>query len=594
MKLADKKKRNIKLNTDRLEEIDSLTTGRTYGIDHDLLKQADEDRLKITDTIKKINNRNSHLVSSGMIEFFTSMIYEDDFNKNKNKNIMNEIKRDKTFEKMLSETNITELSNLFNSEKERIDLYTEYEAVINYIPQVYQALDAMADAVLSPDDYSKKVLDITYNGEENSSINDHNKIINNVNRLEDKYNIEDRLKKIIFKSLYLGDSFILVNSLKEEFDQLLTEDTNNFIKNESVILNESNLILSEEELSAFKELFIESKEEKNKDKSNKTLVSDDKIRDQLLDMLNNNIEYSTNSNSLIEKELKMANEFKSKYDTEAFIKKTLKDNTDTNSSKMFTNVDENEKKRYSSLNMNITGNEKYSKKKFKDIDIKGSYVKELDPTKVFKLNMGSTCFGYFYIETDLPERKNQAHMVSTQITDFRLRTSADITTSNVDDELNNPKIKLITDVFGRALSNKVDKKFIEDNREFKLVMYELLKKDYITKKRVRIVYLEPDSVFHFAPEFDDDGYGISKLSKILFTCKLYIATLITNLMMKLSRSIDHRAFYIETGLSKDIEATVQSFIRNIKSKEVRLNDLQTIDTIFKSIGQLIIVDFKIF
>ena len=56
-------------------------------------------------------------------------------------------------------------------------------------------------------------------------------------------------------------------------------------------------------------------------------------------------------------------------------------------------------------------------------------------------------------------------------------------------------------------------------------------------------------------------------------------------MLKLSRSADHRTFYIETGLSNDIEGIIQDFVREIRAKEVKMADLNSIDTILNNIGQ---------
>lgn len=605
----NKNKRKISVDTKNFQDIQKITAGRTYGVDQTFFNDIEEDRERIKKAIKDVNERHNEIAGNGYIEFFTSMIFEEDKN-NKNKNNSNNtpsVESQKAFNNLLSSTNSVSLGAMFENEKERINLYDEYESVMNFIPQVYQAIDAIADAILSPDDYSKDILSAFYDGTENPSTEEHKKILKNISLLEDKYKFEDKLKKIIFKSLYLGDSFVLVSSLKKEFNKILTEDAQ--IYNESISLSESNFNISEEEISAFRELFLE---EENTEKINKKLTakeerankvnkaqSDKKLKKDIISMFNNNVEFTNNSSSLFEKEIKLAKEFKTtpiQSDYESIIRKKVKEmnNDDISSSLLFTNVDEKEKKRHYTA-MNNTSFEDGKGKKVTDTDITGSYIKVLDPSRIVKLRMGSTCFGYFYIETELPNRKAHSSItMSSRLTDFKLKNPVDIANSNVDEELNNPKIKLITDIFGRALASKVDKKFVEDNREFKTIIYELLKQEYITKKRIRIVYLGPDEVFHFKPEEGEDGYGVSKLEKVLFTCKIYIATLVTNLMMKLSRSADHRAFYVETGLSKDIEGTVQSFMRDIKSKEVKLNDLQTIDTIFRSIGQLIIADGKVF
>ena len=98
-----------------------------------------------------------------------------------------------------------------------------------------------------------------------------------------------------------------------------------------------------------------------------------------------------------------------------------------------------------------------------------------------------------------------------------------------------------------------------------------------------MTFLQPDEVFHFKLD-SNDTYGISKYAKSLFSAKIYLATLITNLMQKVSRGRDKRAFYVDTGMDDDIEGVVQSFIRDIKSREITTNTMNNITTLLNSVG----------
>jgi hypothetical protein len=190
----------------------------------------------------------------------------------------------------------------------------------------------------------------------------------------------------------------------------------------------------------------------------------------------------------------------------------------------------------------------------------------------------------YYIEDE-----GDAKILSTNLNSFmslELRGQSDVHLHGDIDERRDPKVRLIADIFTRNLCKRMDKEFLEKNKEFKEIMYELIRDEYIVKNRIRITYLPPDEVVHMTiDENEETGYGTSKFKKILFTAKLYLAVLTCTLMMKISRSADRRTFYIETGLSKDVEGIIQGFVRDIKTKEIKLNDIKTIDSIFRSIGQ---------
>ncbi|PTU25707.1 hypothetical protein DA469_22365 [Bacillus subtilis] len=143
--------------------------------------------------------------------------------------------------------------------------------------------------------------------------------------------------------------------------------------------------------------------------------------------------------------------------------------------------------------------------------------------------------------------------------------------------------EIIANVFIKGISKKIDNEFIKDNKEFKDYIYALLKEKYITEKKVKITYLAPDEVVHFMTD-SDELYGQSKLARSLFFAKLYLATLITELMQKISRGRDKRLVYVETGLDADIEGAIQGVVKDIKSKEIQTDILKSVSTILNSIG----------
>jgi hypothetical protein len=570
----------FKKDMEIINVLDRETNNRIYGVNKDLIDSNKANNERVKDTINKVNKKYTQITGNNIIEFFNSSIYQntkDDNKKSiKNKQEGNHRSTD-NFNKALESINNTGLlNNVFFQEKERIRLYSEYQSIEYYIPIVHQAIEAIADAIISPDDYSKEVFEKEYGDSHIVDDNTSKKVLDNLEIIENIYDIEGKAKKWIRESLIQGDKFVSVLRYKDEFDKLLSEDGT--FMNESTLLNEDNFILNESEMEILNELF-----ENEDGKVN--------IKQEFVDMVNNAITFTSNPAVLFEDSIKVSKDFvftstdfNSSFES---IKNTVlkKDKANKNTSIIDNaNADKLIKdlnKANDNLNINPESNNK--KKDFKS-DINGSYIKELNPESVIKLKVNNTCFGYYYVEGSADHIKNFSSVNTTgKYTDIQLRKNLDFL--ELDDALANPKSKIVLDIFSKALSTKLNKKFIEDNKEFKQVIFELLKQGYITQKRVKIVFLKPEEVFHFRSMEGEDGYGISELKKVMFTCKLYLSVLISNLMMKLSRSVDHRAFYIETGLSNDVENVIQSFIRDIKTKEVKLSDIETIDTIFKSIGK---------
>ena len=60
-------------------------------------------------------------------------------------------------------------------------LYTEYDLIVEYIPQLYQALNVYVDNIISPDDFTKDIFNIFYNDKDISGNEaEVNSILNNL------------------------------------------------------------------------------------------------------------------------------------------------------------------------------------------------------------------------------------------------------------------------------------------------------------------------------------------------------------------------------------------------------------------------------
>src|SRR5699024_4249554 len=161
-----------------------------------------------------------------------------------------------------------------------------------------QGLEAIADAIVSPDDYSKKIFNFNYINEFDELNNVSRKVFTNIETLEDIYKIEEYAKDWIYETLEKGDKFVAVLKYKKEFDNILTEDTS--LINESIIISESNLIINEEEDKLLKEIFLSEGSDNIKNYNYKK---------DIVDMINENLIFSTNSTLLYESDKIINNDF---------------------------------------------------------------------------------------------------------------------------------------------------------------------------------------------------------------------------------------------------------------------------------------------
>lgn len=547
---------------DSINDNSKATTNALFGSDQGFIDRNAADFDQIRGTIKRVTEKYKQVTGEGIIEFMTKMVIDDERTTQKAKKDQMQSQGNLDLNQVLENPNNGIVNELFLKEKTRFNLYDDYEALFEYIPQLAQAVEVFVDNIMSPDDFTKDIFSIFYDNKNVSDMSSEQRVIANIKNLEETYKIENKAKDWVRKTLIKGDQFIAILPLEKEFNRIIGEDGILFNEHtDTVLFNEDSVVLSEHDEELLNGYLSES--------ADKSKVN---WKEDLMKIMNENITYSENRYSVIKEELLMESDFSSLNVRDEFKPTRLTDLAAT-------------KKQNKSVKELLTSdslllNDRETKNE--NVVINGSFIKELDPRRVVKIKMGETCFGYYYIETN-DDRMSYTTNSFNSTTSFQLKMASDM--RNDTEQIADPKTRLIVDVFAKNISKKLNKKFIEANKEFKNVIYELVKQDYIIKKRVNIVYLPPNEVEHLMIHENEDGYGTSRFKKILFTSKLYLAVLTTTLMMKISRSVDHRTFYIETGLSKDVEGIIQSFVREIKSKEVKLSDLKSIDSIFNNIGQ---------
>lgn len=497
----DKLKKDI--NKDN-KNINSQLFGGIDTTNNDFNDTSKDPQLALEQKLKNINNKYKEVTGSNIMEFFNKQelnnASSDDNNasskNNRNKNKMDQILRNSNGE-------------FFLEEKDRFFRYEDYRLIDSYIPEVSKCIDLYRDCILSPDDLTKKSLEFFYDEISLSGDKEETEfIVSNLNQLKKTYKLEKKFKNDLREVLLLGDLFYLVMPYETGFNKILKED--DIFINHDDDLDNYGLTLTEnlfdfENDDNFQELFKEEKALSNKSKKSQQYEEDVKnAKKDILDSINNNIKY-----------------FKDPIDLISDIKQ-----------------------------------EKNSSNQELNVDINGSIFKKIEPENILKLELDDQVLGYIYVEktnatngnrTDNPNASPNSLRSSTTGSTINTTDSLGYGTNDVfnsrydylqrDQSRVKTKYELISSIFVKGISKKINKDFLKKNQEFKELIYSLIYNEYITKKQIKMTFIEPQYIFHFS--LNSSGvYGISKCSKALFFSKIYLATLLTNLMQKIIRGRD--------------------------------------------------------
>ena len=150
---------------------------------------------------------------------------------------------------------------------------------------------------------------------------------------------------------------------------------------------------------------------------------------------------------------------------------------------------------------------------------------------------------------------------------------------------NSVKEKTVVDVIANGIIKSFNKKYLEDNEEFReLIINSLLYND-MYKRKLHYQFIPADHICRFTVNEDEDGNGTSMLYGSLFYAKLYLSILIFNMITHLDKSQDTRINYVkQSGIDKDIINKCNNIARQIRSKQISIADLMDYSSIYGKIG----------
>ena len=207
---------------------------------------------------------------------------------------------------------------------------------------------------------------------------------------------------------------------------------------------------------------------------------------------------------------------------------------------------------------NVSGEEQDVKDKKKKNKISGGFYKKLDVSKVIPLTIGDLVTGYLYIETEEKDSK----------------TGAQTNLSN--------REQLIKALSTSLLKN-LDIEFVEKNPKLNKIIYTLLEENRLKNKKIKVTYLDVKDIYVF--KHGSGVYGESLIENVLFACKIYMALFLRTVMLKISRSKDRRMIYVEVdSADPKVEETINSFVRDFRSKETTLQQELSISNSVQTLG----------
>jgi len=567
--MADENKKpevkNTKLQDQLEQEVQGLSnksSSAVFGMTNNLDQESDQLKDIIRQTMNATSEKYGNRANGKVVNYFNELNFSRAFldltKDNMDKKTAKEMEKnpDKAFRRYMMEKEVADISAILSAESTRMINYNNFRAIYNHIPEAAQALDTFKDNIMSPDDFTKMIFNITYDNDLDPKLRD--RVEEQLYDITVKYELEDMADEVIEGSLLLGDQFVSVLSLEKELDYMLTDPlvTGKGMLNEeslrkldvnkvSVELNKTDIEVTPVLTEALSEVFnLKDEEKKN--------LTEDSLAEYLADLVNSNVVIGSKKEFLLER-----------ISAEEDIK----------------GIDI-PKEKGSKKNKDKKGNNDD-----KPMYINGSTLNVMDPAKVVELKIDNTIYGYYYVQDiDLANVPNAGYLgksTGREILNPVNMGSNLIATNNTKftpstnnfsmQGLSDAKVNIISKIFIDSIAKKVNKDFIRHNKEFKDFIFALVKQDYIIKKNIKLIYFAPDEVVAFKVP--------ALYRKITFFAKLYLAMLTNMLLIKMGRAHDKRIFYVDVGADANYEQAISRVIQDIKTKEFKMDSIGDINTI---------------
>lgn len=552
------------------------TNARTYGIGTDvadvLSKEVDEYIKELNDSSDK-DMLNSHISK-------TRIGFNSAFDKNSKKLI----------DMIYSEEVIKSLQTVQNIDNVQFaQLLKDYEIVKRCIPQIHRVLINIVNNIISPDAMSASPIGIKYP----STYSEDEKL--QISKVIEKYDINSKLSGWVMEYLIASVKYIVVIPYSSIIDMLkannqsLTESINELsddIRNGKRTLRNISGVTLNESINCINECF---------NLSDFAVEGEIDTRKSIKDAIDYNMDID---NEMHNKCLKMTNIFNESINdildniefengADLYVKRMyLNEAVSYNSKSKITKINsvlDNMRSKSSTVSKFDSDaaeglvSDKTIKNIEKGVDFRGACIEEIPASKIVPLKIRGTIIGYFYIESkcDIDRNINSLSSIIDKINTSVYLKNDD--KSSYNKRMESTVVKIISD----KILDAMDAKWLNDNYDDMEIIYQFVRSNMLWNGKHRITFFHPDDICDFTRK---DG---SIMKNCMFDAKLYILTLLTNVLANVTRGADRQIHYIKTGLTTDIEGHVNSAIRALKQNQIRYSDTGTINEVFNIVGSMV-------
>lgn len=551
--------RQKQLSTRKInKQIDTLNNmvDKLYNTVYSTRVDNQKDLNRITDTIddnmndllSSVNNQNASNLSSLIIRL-----------QRKSGDSVRDL--NKKMQSLISDGSVIDSINFENIQKYIQAENYQYDLILKYVPKLMEALEIMKDNVLSSDNFTKNFINVQGN---QSNEQEQNVFNSRSRKLIDKYNIQELFEDMYITTAKYGEYFLYEVPYKQAFQRLVDRQQAPTLMKESknALTASSKVIFESSRFNDFLSVSHMKKDNFDSDFLKGLSTESGKV---ILKMDPYGIIFSAIQEA--EDATKLNYKVNSSSLSEAFNESVIRED-DISSNNIHRGLGGGSltydttpaSMAHDGMIAPITGDTSIEGNQIRDMV--GCVLYEIPRENIIPLYIGDYCIGYYYFE------------VVNDYIDKQVLTGNQFNSLTQTSEIKNTEVDKQTDMLVAAIANQIsqaiDTKFINQNIDLKEEIYAILR--YNDKfnatmgvNTINVSFIPASDIYHFYFRLDKDTHrGISDLQDSVTPAMIYALLYLTDVINKVSRSQDHRVYYVKQNIETNVARTMLNVINQIK------------------------------
>lgn len=201
----------------------------------------------------------------------------------------------------------------------------------------------------------------------------------------------------------------------------------------------------------------------------------------------------------------------------------------------------------------------------------GTYIKYIDASRIVPVKVYNQIVGWFHVHDMTASKKmrsmnNQDNMLIGSVNLF-----ANI---NMNDNKKESAVKMITDVISDGILSNFDKKFVNNNQEFKKLIADCIVANGMINNNLNIQFIPAHHIVPFVINENEEGFGESILSDALFPARLLLDLLISKLLLYMNKSGNRTLAFVRKGpIDASSSNHIQRVLRQLQEANITFGDL---------------------